>query len=70
MRVMMVVMVASQHESFNLRDLARLVNSKESIGLIGFGNSSSVPILDFVRRAPMLRICNPAMPAKMSSPHN
>jgi hypothetical protein len=49
MRVMMVVMVASQHESFNLRDLARLVNSKESIGLIGFGNSSSVPILDFVR---------------------
>jgi hypothetical protein len=38
MRVMMVVMVASQHEIFKLRDLARLVNSKESIGMIGFAN--------------------------------
>jgi hypothetical protein len=35
MRVMAMMMVASQHELFKLRDSARQVNSKELMGRIG-----------------------------------
>jgi hypothetical protein len=35
MRVMTMMMAASQHESFKLRDRARPVNSKELMGRIG-----------------------------------
>jgi hypothetical protein len=38
MRVMAMVMVASQHERFTLRDCMRPVNSKELIRVIGFRN--------------------------------
>ena len=42
MRVVAMVMVASQHESSKLRDGVRPVNSKELMGIIGIRNGVSV----------------------------
>jgi hypothetical protein len=39
MRVMVVMMVASQHERFKLREGRDTVNSKDSIRMIGFRNA-------------------------------
>jgi hypothetical protein len=39
MRVMAVMMVASQHERFKLRDGMRSVNTKDSMRMIGFRNA-------------------------------
>jgi hypothetical protein len=39
MRVVTMVMVMSQHETFKLRDGVRPVNSKDSIQMIGFRNA-------------------------------
>jgi hypothetical protein len=39
MRVMMVVMVASQHERPKLRDEGQVVNSKDSMRIIEFRNA-------------------------------
>jgi hypothetical protein len=44
MRVMAMMMVASQHERFKLRDGAHLVNSKDSMRIIGIRNGVSLAV--------------------------
>jgi hypothetical protein len=41
MMMMMVMMVASQHERSKLRDHGHVVNSKDSIRIIGFRNATA-----------------------------
>jgi hypothetical protein len=67
MRVMVVVMVASQHEALRYATSPGPVNSKESIGVIGFRNSSLW--FSGSSAATALLTCNRVVPAKMSSPH-